>query len=241
MDKSSRESFEFLVCGGCGCWCDDIPHETQQGTYLNACSSGQHWLDSKLRPSSCVPGQPGSKNPVPAELATANSKAAIQGFVERLASALKLAKRPLITGMSHSTLEAQRLAIAIADRFRTLLDPLQSPSQRGKTMAFQQSGEVSATWGEVKNRADLLVYWRCRPQQAPRFRERYGDLADGFLAKSETRQVFVIGSAQDLDSWREANSGGSPVVYLNAGPCDRTLLSLLGQALTTVPDACNRL
>jgi formylmethanofuran dehydrogenase subunit B len=91
--------------------------------------------------------------------------------------------------------------VAIADYCRAVLDPFLTTAARAKTLAFQQSGEVTASWGEVKNRADLIIYWRCQPTSSPRFRERYGDLATGEFVQPNDRTVFVVDTDTDFADW----------------------------------------
>lgn len=170
-----------LVCGGCGCWCDDIRWQPDQpGVFQNACSRGQAYFQQQvLFPPS------------------ANDAASLDALV----ADLRQARCPLFTGLQHSDVETHRWAVALADRCRGRLDPFLSTAARAKTLAFQQAGDVSATWGEVKNRADLIIYWRCQPHDAPRFRQRYGDLAEGYFVQPDQRQVFVLDQAPDPAAW----------------------------------------
>ncbi len=170
-----------LVCGGCGCWCDDIRTQPgQPAIFLNACSRGQAYFQAQRQSS-------------PA----ANDEASVDALV----AALRRARCPLFTGLHHSDVDTHRWAVAVADLCRGRIDPFLSTAARGKTLAFQQGGDVSATWGEVKNRADLIIYWRCQPHDAPRFRQRYGDLAEGHFVRPDRRQVFVLDRAPDPAAW----------------------------------------
>lgn len=170
-----------LVCGGCGCWCDDIRLQPgQPNTFHNACWRGQAYFQEQcLFPSST------------------NEEASLDALV----ADLRQARCPLFTGLHHSDVETHRWAVALADHCRGRIDPFLSTAARAKTLAFQQGGDVSATWGEVKNRADLIIYWRCQPHDAPRFRQRYGDLAEGHFVRPDQRQVFVLDRAPDHAAW----------------------------------------
>ncbi|MDP1560365.1 MAG: hypothetical protein Q8M16_03110 [Pirellulaceae bacterium] len=174
-----------LVCGGCGCWCDDIdwdssrPHE-----YRSACELGRRYFE-RLGTRSVGSGPPDNES------------------LAELANALRDARRPLLTGLHQSCLETQRLVVAIADRCQAVIDPFLSDAARSKTLAFQQSGEISASWGEVKNRADVVIYWRCQPERAPRFRQRYGDQADGEFVQPADRTVIVVDSNPEPVRWQD--------------------------------------
>lgn len=170
-----------LVCGGCGCWCDDIRlPPNQPGVFHNACSRGQAYFQ-----------QQGLFPPAANEA----------GSWDALVADLRQARCPLFTGLHHSDVETHRWAVALANLCRGRIDPFLSTAARAKTLAFQQGGDVSATWGEVKNRADLIIYWRCQPHDAPRFRQRYGDLAEGYFVQPDQRQVFVLDRAPDPAAW----------------------------------------
>lgn len=168
-----------LVCGGCGCWCDDV-----------------HWPDNLAAEGQpvCELGQQYFQ-----ELGTTPHPQ--ETSLDELVLALQRSRCPLFTGLQQSDVETQRWAVALADLCRGRIDPFLSPAARAKTLAFQQGGDVSATWGEVKNRADLIIYWRCQPHRAPRFRSRYGDLAAGMFLQPDLRQVFVLDQSPDPNAW----------------------------------------
>jgi len=207
-----------LTCGGCGCWCDDIAGDGDDRPHLSGpCDLGRGYFAVQAANRTARAARQDGR--------------VVDQQLDRLAALLTTARRPLLTGLSFSSLEAQRLAVAVADRCRALIDPWQSVAAVAKLTAFQQSGDVTATWGELKNRADVVIYWRCRPTDAPRFRRRYGDLADGDLISPTQRTVFVVGSNIDRDLWLvDPPSGGPQIHFLDVGPCDPTNLRLLAQA-----------
>lgn len=221
-----------FVCGGCGCWCDDIDNDAddkdsdasdndvgEQPTFRAACSLGQDYF-TRLTTRS-----------IPAELPD-------DDLLSELAHLLRTARRPLLTGLHHSVLETQRLAVAIADRCNGVIDPFLPDAAQAKTLAFQQSGDISASWGEVKNRADVIIYWRCRPDRAPRFRERYGDLSSGEFIQATERTVIVVDSKPDPAIWisGEATSASSSAIqFVSIGDDDRITLEQLIAAGKTRP------
>lgn len=177
-----------ITCGGCGCWCDDIRVRAQQdgGPWSNACDLGQRYLAAK------------QAEPIASRLEQSGSDWRTKAGA--IAQRLFQAKRPLILGLQHNTIESQRHILGVADRASAAIDILQSTNERAKILSFQNAGSISCSWGEVKNRAQVIVYWRCDPDTAPRFRERYGDLADGYFIHSD-RRVFVVGDAKLLAAW----------------------------------------
>lgn len=84
------------------------------------------------------------------------------------------ARLPLIYGLVDTTVEAQQQAVALADLLGAVVDSASSASHGSSVLAFQHSGRVSATLGEVKNRADLIIFWGVDPDAShPGFLERF--------------------------------------------------------------------
>jgi formylmethanofuran dehydrogenase subunit B len=91
----------------------------------------------------------------------------LDAAVSRAAEILNAARYPLVYGLSSLTCEAQRAAVALADRVGACLDIVASPA----AALLPDLGTVSCTLGEVKNRADLVVFWGGRAH------EKYSRLA----------------------------------------------------------------
>src|SRR5208283_3565884 len=89
---------------------------------------------------------------------------------------------PLIYGLSSSACEAQRKAIELADLLGAIVDTTSSVCHGPTGLAMQAVGEPTATLGEVRNRADLLIFWGCNPAASHlRHFERYSLNAQGTL------------------------------------------------------------
>ena len=156
---------EKATCLGCGCLCDDIRLEADAGRVVGAdraCPIGATWFlaprPGEGFPASTIDGRPAD-------------------FVEAVARAAEIfrsAKAPIVRGLSGTTIESQRPALAIADAIGAVVD-LAGPADRGARLrAFQRVGQVSATLGEVKDRADVVVFWGVDPVVThPRHFERY--------------------------------------------------------------------
>jgi formylmethanofuran dehydrogenase subunit B len=85
--------------------------------------------------------------------------AAIAAAAERLSRA----KAPLVYGLVDSTVEAQRAAVHLARRLDAFLDGANTPSHAGSLAAFQGSGALTTTLGEMRRRADAIVFWAADP------------------------------------------------------------------------------
>src|SRR5262249_61314448 len=98
--------------------------------------------------------------------------------VERAAQILAKARYPIVYGLSDTTCEAQRVAVAIADRVGGCVDTTTSVCHGPSGMAFQGVGEVTCSLGEGKNRADFGIFLGSNPAESPpRPRRPYSALA----------------------------------------------------------------
>ncbi len=154
------------TCTFCGCVCDDmeltVDLEANRITKAkNACVLGRAWFlqhGIEDHPQAMIDGRE-----VPLEEA-----------MDEAARVLSEAKFPITYGLSDSPCEAQRVAVAINDLIRGNIDTTTSVCHGPSGIAFQGVGESTATLGEVKNRADLVIYWGGNPAEShPRHFTRY--------------------------------------------------------------------
>src|SRR5262249_53183841 len=126
--------------------------------------------------------------------------ATLADAVARAATILKTARSPLILGLTQTTMETQALAVALADRLGATIDPGDSAASEFLWSAIQRVGRVSATLGEVKDRADVVVFWGVDPTAShPRHTERYSVEPRGrFLPGGRAdRTVVFVDQGQD--------------------------------------------
>lgn len=178
----------LATCLGCGCACDDIQLRIERNRIVDAvhaCALGVEWFGDGSVPSRALRG--GQACPVDEALASA-------------AVVLRNAARPLVYLAPDISCEAQRAAIAIADALRATIDTVTSATVRAALLAAQETGRASATLGELKNRADVVVFWGVDPvQRYPRFRTRYAPDAQGLHVGSRSARTVVavdVGSAR---------------------------------------------
>jgi formylmethanofuran dehydrogenase subunit B len=86
-------------------------------------------------------------------------------LVERAADLLAASRFPLVYGLLRSTVEAQRAAVEVAELLGGALDV--AGSWAGRQSAFERVGALGASLGEIRSRADLLVFWGCDPLSGP--------------------------------------------------------------------------
>ena len=157
-----RRVVDDVPCLGCGCVCDDIALVVEGERILearNACALGREWFRD---------GQ------VPGRALIAGRASMPEDALSAMAGALTGARAPLVLLAPDITCEAQREGVAIADLLRGVVDSVSSTTSLASTLATQSRGRATATLGEIRNRADLVVFWGVDPAvRYPRFESRY--------------------------------------------------------------------
>ncbi|MFO7260575.1 MAG: hypothetical protein DIU52_005435 [bacterium] len=121
--------------------------------------------------------------------------ATLEQAVAAAADVLVRARLPLVYGLVETTVEAQRLAVEIADLTGGAADTVASAGHEPSFLAFQRIGQITATLGEVRERADLVVYWGIDPDaREPGFRDRY--LAPSPDSPARARIAVDLGDAR---------------------------------------------
>ncbi|HSL96838.1 MAG TPA: formylmethanofuran dehydrogenase subunit B [Thermoleophilia bacterium] len=204
---------EHVACPFCGCLCDDIAVEVEGARIVKvkrACSSGQGiFMDYDPRP----------RRPL-----VRGEEVEWDAAVTTAADILRAADSPLIYGLSSSASEAQRKAVELADRIGAIVDSTSSVCHGPTGLAMQAVGEPTCTLGEVRDRADLLVFWGCNPDQSHlRHFARYSLNAKGALTPNgrADRTVYAVdvretGTAKKADRFLQVDPG-----------CDYEVLSTL--------------
>jgi formylmethanofuran dehydrogenase subunit B len=182
------EIYSDVACTVCGCVCDDL-RVTVSGDRIShvegACRLAEPWFASLSEPSAC---RTASIDGQPAPLAQA---------VERSAEILRQSRAPLIWGLSRSSTAGQRAAVLLAEQIGATIDTTASVCHGPSIMAIQEVGESTCSLGEVRNRADLVIFWGADPATShPRHFERYSVDATGlFVPRGRAdRHVIVIDS-----------------------------------------------
>jgi formylmethanofuran dehydrogenase subunit B len=149
----------MTVCLGCGLACDDIAVTVRDKRIVqaaNACDLGIRWFGDGTVPTRARVR--GADVAVPAALAEASKL-------------LMGAQRPLVYLAAEVSTNAQREACALADVLGALLDTV---TPAGMVVAVQERGRCGATLGEVRFRADIIVFCGFDPDHDyPRLRSRY--------------------------------------------------------------------
>jgi formylmethanofuran dehydrogenase subunit B len=172
----------------CGCVCDDLRITVADNAVVHtegACRLAEPWFRAlgACRPPVClVEGRP----------------ATLAEGVERAAAILRSARAPLVFGLSRGSTEGQRAAVALAEQLGATIDTTAAVGHAHSVVALQQAGESTCTLGEVRNRADLVVFWGSDPELThPRHLERYSaDPIGVFLPNGRADRTVVVVDAQ---------------------------------------------
>ncbi|GAB6066839.1 formylmethanofuran dehydrogenase subunit B [Methylothermus subterraneus] len=116
----------------------------------------------------------------------------LQEAAAHAAEILKRAELPLVAGLA-TDVAGMRAALQLAERLGAVVDGMGSEAALRNLLAFQDSGWMTATLSEVRNRADLFVALGVDLEAwSPRFSERHLE-ADGMFADAASREVVYLG------------------------------------------------
>jgi len=113
----------------------------------------------------------------------------------RAAQILLKAKRPVLYGWASTSCEADRKGILLAEEVGGVMDTTATVCHGPSILGIEEKGLAGATLGQVKNRADLIIFWGCNPAEAhPRHALRYSSNACGrFTPEGRSgRKVMVV-------------------------------------------------
>jgi formylmethanofuran dehydrogenase subunit B len=144
----------------------------------NACPLGVAWFGDGV---------------VPGRVHVGGREASIEEALDAASRLLAGAARPLIYLAPDLSCEAQREAIALADVSRAFVDSVTSATAMRSILAAQETGRATATLGEIRHRADVVVFWGVEPaERYPRFWTRYAPEPAGLHVPEGRRSRTVV-------------------------------------------------
>jgi formylmethanofuran dehydrogenase subunit B len=163
---SGDRVFQSVTCLGCGCGCDDLTVRISAGRIAEIsppCPLAKGWFGDGT---------------VPQQILVEGRPATIEQAVDAAAATLGSAGRPMVLIAPDLTTEAQRAAIAVGDALRAEVDGATSDSAAVGILVAQRRGRAAASLGEIRNRADVVLFWAVDPRDRyPRYLERYAAAA----------------------------------------------------------------
>jgi len=179
-----------IACPFCGLCCDDliIKSEPQLLTVeANGCPLSERGFSQ-----AADTGDSNRQPRVQGQSCTLNEA------VAHAADLLRNARLPLFGGLGTDVAGA-RAALRLADRTGAVLDHMNSAFMLRNLLAVQDSGWMTATLGEVRNRVDLLlIFGSDIEKHAPRFHERFFNNTESMFGQdTAVRELIVIGADAD--------------------------------------------
>ena len=190
---------EDAICSFCGCLCDDINVEVEGGKIKrvrHACRLG----------SSKILGHGRIKAPMirrGGELCMVS----YQEAYDRAAEILLRAQKPLLYGWASTVCEAQKKGILLAEEVGGVLDSTATVCHGPSVIGIEEKGLPGATLGQVKNRADTIVFWGCNPAEAhPRHSLRYSSNVCGrFTPEGRAGRKIVVVDVRETRTSKNAD------------------------------------
>ncbi len=182
---------EDVACTLCGCVCDDLNITTQGGRIVaaeHACPMAEPWFLKQAGNAAAVTRFEGKP-------------ATLEQAILHAADILRNSRAPLIYGLSRSSTPGQRAAVRLADQLGATIDTTASTCHAPSIVALQTVGESTSSLGEVRNRADLVVYWGANPVVShPRHLERCVDAPGMFAPRGRADRRVVVVDVQETAS-----------------------------------------
>ena len=166
-----------IACPFCGLVCDDLA-----------------LVDGRVEAQTCAKGAAGfARGPSIVEHRIAGRPASLDAAASEAATLLRGARLPLISGLA-ADVAGLRALIALADRLGGVIDRWGSAAQFANLSLLQREGGMTATFGEIANRADVIVLIGSDPAVAqPRFFERLARPSQALYRAGAPHIAFIGG------------------------------------------------
>ena len=182
-DRVTEQTYDDVACTVCACVCDDLRVTVCDGQivdYQPFCSRIGNWFEQQ------------NSKPFPAAIGM-GAEITFDDAIRQAAAILENSRSPLFYGLSQSSTEGQRAAVSLADYLGATIDTTASEGHAPSILALQQVGESTCSLGEIRNRADLVVYWGSDPMQwQPRHLERYSMKAGMLTPRGRDDRTLIV-------------------------------------------------
>jgi formylmethanofuran dehydrogenase subunit B len=171
------EIVENCTCAFCGSDCDDLDVLVKKGKVVgvrHACRLGASKIMEDEDQRLLVPMIRDENG----ELVETDWDTALDKAAEYIANSI----RPVFYGWSETNIETMRKGIELAELMGAVIDNQATICHGPSVQAVQNVGYPCMTMGEVKNRADMVVYTGSNPMNAhPRHMSRYTTFPRGWF------------------------------------------------------------
>ncbi|MCJ7768330.1 molybdopterin-dependent oxidoreductase, partial [Candidatus Bathyarchaeota archaeon] len=177
---------KHIACPVCGCLCDDIELQVDRGKIVKV-KNGCSMCEAKFL------GYSGHRLLKPLVRKDGNLvEATMEEALRKTAEILIDATYPVLYGWSSTSCEAIREGIELAEEVGGMIDNTSTICHGPSVLGIQDVGISTCTLGQIRHRADLIVYWGSNPWSAhPRHVERYTMFSEGRFERSEWRAYIV--------------------------------------------------
>jgi formylmethanofuran dehydrogenase subunit B len=181
-----------VTCPVCGSLCDDIELTIENNEVVKV-KYGCAMSESKFLG---YKGEHRIKTPL-IRKEGALVPATIDEAVHKAAEILANSSYPIMYGWSSTSCEAQRVGVELAEEIGGIIDNTAVVCHGPSILGVQEVGIPTCTLGQIRHRADLIIYWGCDPWSAhPRHLERYTSFTEGKFEKSEWKSYLQKVKAQ---------------------------------------------
>lgn len=195
MQIHSKDTLHHnIACSFCGLCCDDLTIRVSNDLI-------------RVEENGCALSQAGFGEPLPLPMAV-NRKPQVNGqpcsLDDALAQSVELLRAsqyPLFGGLA-TDVSGARATLQLADRIGAMLDHMNSAAMLRNTLAVQDSGWMTTTLTEVRNRVDLLVvFGNDISERMPRFYNRFLNNPESMFGQdTRQRELVLIGTNRNNKS-----------------------------------------
>jgi len=176
------EVIRNVTCPICGTLCDDLEVTVDKNVVVdvkNACAVSEAKFLNFANPA--------HRNLKPLIRKNgALEEASMEEAVKKSAQILADSSYPILYGWSCTSCEAIRVGIELAEEVGGVIDNTSTVCHGPSILSIQNVGIPTCTLGQIRHRADLIIYWASDPYSAhPRHIERYTAFSEGRFQESE--------------------------------------------------------
>jgi len=186
-----------VPCPFCGLACDDLAIASDAAgvrVTTNGCERSRRLFHEGS------PGRPG-------QAWVAGEAVPLERAVDEAAAILREAMQPAFGGLA-TDVAGIRAVLELADRMGGVVDHLAGRALMRNILPLQESGWITTTFAEVRNRADLIVVAGTDiVSRFPRFFEQVA-FGDAMFVQNAERDVVFIGASAAVDA--VTGAGGRP-------------------------------
>ncbi len=189
-----------VPCPFCSIHCDDLIIQNQSGTL-------------KVKENGCPISIERFERPLPeCKPAISGKTTTLDEAINQAAGIFKKSVEPLIAGLA-TDVGGMRSVMELADKTGAIIDHMFNDGATRNFLVLQDLGWVMTTMGEIKNRADLIIFAGTDASNYPRFYERVvWNEQSMFNYDTKNRDIVYLG--ENLDTSRGKSPSGKKPTYL---------------------------